>query len=211
VSFAVLAALVGLAMIAFLVAERRDWRLGKWLFKPLASAAFVSAAALAGHATTTAYGRYVLVALALSWLGDVLLIPKSRRAFRLGLASFLVGHLAFAAAFVARGVAPVATAAAALIAALVAWPVGRWLLPHVSAGLRIPVVAYMTAISAMVALAVGTTVADPRPLVLVAALAFYVSDLSVARDRFVAPGFVNRLWGIPLYYAAQLLFAASLR
>jgi hypothetical protein len=36
-----------------------------------------------------------------------------------------------------------------------------------------------------------------------------LSDLSVARDRFVAPGFVNRAWGLPTYFAAQLLLAAS--
>jgi uncharacterized membrane protein YhhN len=199
-----------LTMTAFLVAEQRNWRLGKWLFKPLASAAFVVAAATAPQAISTAYGRWVLIALALSWLGDVLLIPRSHAAFRLGLGSFLVAHLGFAAAFVARGVALPATAVAGAVAALVAWPVARWLVPHVSTSLRLPVAAYMIAISTMVALAVGTTIAQPRPLILVAALAFYVSDLSVARDRFVAPGFVNRLWGIPLYYAAQILFAASL-
>ena len=45
--------------------------------------------------------------------------------------------------------------------------------------------------------------------VMTAAVAFYVSDVSVARDRFVAPGFGNRIWGLPLYYGAQLLFALS--
>ena len=29
----------------------------------------------------------------------------------------------------------------------------------------------------------------------------------MARDRFVAPGFDNRLWGLPLYYGAQIWFA----
>jgi hypothetical protein len=43
-------------------------------------------------------------------------------------------------------------------------------------------------------------------VILAAAVAFYLSDLAVARDRFVAPGFRNRLWGLPLYYGAQLLF-----
>jgi hypothetical protein len=33
----------------------------------------------------------------------------------------------------------------------------------------------------------------------------------VARDRFVAPGFVNRAWGLPLYFGAQLLFAFAIR
>jgi hypothetical protein len=67
----------------------------------------------------------------------------------------------------------------------------------------------MLAISAMVSLAAGSFAARPSLLLLTGAIGFYLSDLSVARDRFVAPGFVNRLWGIPLYYGAQLLFAWS--
>jgi len=40
-------------------------------------------------------------------------------------------------------------------------------------------------------------------------LAFAASDISVARDRFVAPAFINRAWGLPLYYVAQISFALS--
>jgi uncharacterized membrane protein YhhN len=36
---------------------------------------------------------------------------------------------------------------------------------------------------------------------------FFISDLAVARDRFVAPSFANRSWGLPSYYAGQLLLA----
>jgi uncharacterized membrane protein YhhN len=200
---------LALSVAGFLAAERKQWRPGQWLFKPLASAAFVGVALSAG-ATATPYGRWVLAALALSWLGDVLLIPKAMATFRLGLGSFLVGHLAFAAGFVSRGVAWVAVLPAVLVGAAVAWPIARWLLPHVEGKMRAPVIAYMAAITAMVALAVGTTTARPQWLLLTAAVAFYLSDLSVARDRFVAPGFVNRAWGVPLYYAAQLLFALTL-
>jgi len=45
---------------------------------------------------------------------------------------------------------------------------------------------------------------------LAGAALFFVSDLAVARDRFVAPGFANRLWGLPAYYAGQLLIAWSI-
>jgi len=31
----------------------------------------------------------------------------------------------------------------------------------------------------------------------------------VARDRFVAQGFINRAWGLPMYYGGQLLLAYS--
>jgi hypothetical protein len=47
--------------------------------------------------------------------------------------------------------------------------------------------------------------------VLVGALLFFVSDLAVARDRFVSPGFANAAWGLPLYYAATLVLAATVR
>jgi len=36
-----------------------------------------------------------------------------------------------------------------------------------------------------------------------------VSDLSVARDRFVSRSFSNRAWGLPLYYAAQIVFGLA--
>jgi hypothetical protein len=44
----------------------------------------------------------------------------------------------------------------------------------------------------------------------IGALAFAASDISVAVDRFVKPAFVNKLWGFPLYYVAQLLITLSL-
>lgn len=45
------------------------------------------------------------------------------------------------------------------------------------------------------------------PLLLAGAFLFFLSDLSVARERFVAPGFANKLWGLPFYYGGQLLLA----
>jgi hypothetical protein len=33
----------------------------------------------------------------------------------------------------------------------------------------------------------------------------------VARDRFVRHQFLNRAWGLPLYYAAQVLLALTPR
>jgi uncharacterized membrane protein YhhN len=47
------------------------------------------------------------------------------------------------------------------------------------------------------------------PQLLIGAVMFAVSDIFVARDRFVSPSVANRLWGLPLYYAAQLIFALS--
>lgn len=198
-----------LALVGLLVAERSDSSAGRWATKPLASIGFVGAALSAG-ALQSRFGLALLTGLGLSLAGDVLLIAKAKASFRAGLFAFLLGHVAFAAAFVLRGIdGPVAGGALVVVAA-VAVLVGRWLLPHVEPKMRAPVVAYIVVISSMVALAAGTVAAHGRPILLAAATAFYLSDLSVARDRFVAPAFINRLWGLPVYYLAQLLFAFSL-
>ena len=190
-----------------LAAEQRRAQRAVWLAKPLASTGFV-ALALARGAGASGYGRLVLAALVLGWLGDVLLIPKgAKRAFAAGLASFLLGHLAFAVAFVVRGVAAGWLAGGALGAAAVALPISRWLLPHVPERLRLPVRAYVLVISAMVACASGAFGATRDGVLLAGALGFFLSDLAVARERFVAKGFTNKLWGLPLYYGAQLLLA----
>lgn len=143
----------------------------------------------------------------LSLVGDVLLIPKTRGSFLLGLVAFLLGHVAYAAAFVERGVSKGAVGGALLALAVPVAFVARWLLPSVEAKMKVPVIAYMTVITLMVAFSIGTVAAHGNALLVVGAVAFYLSDLAVARERFVAPGFVNRLWGLPLYYGAQLVLA----
>jgi uncharacterized membrane protein YhhN len=199
----------GLATAGLLIADRRGSRAGRWVAKPLASLSFVGLAA-AGGAAGSAYGRAILAALALCVLGDVLLIPeRAGPTFLAGLVSFLLGHLAFAGAFLLLG--PDWTWTAGTAAALVV-PVGlvlRWLLPHLRGPMRVAVPAYVAVITAMVALATGAGWAEASWLLPTGAALFFLSDLSVARDRFVRPGWVNRSWGLPLYYAAQILLALS--
>lgn len=194
-----------LATIALLVAHQSESRRGVWLTKPVAATGFVVAALGAG-AMETSFGRAVLVGLACSWLGDVLLIEQ--RTFLAGLVAFLLGHVAFAVGFVLRGVSPLATACAALGLAPGIVLVWRWLAPHVGK-LRMPVAAYVAVISAMVALAVGASYATPSALALTGAVAFFLSDLCVARQRFIAAQPINQLIGLPLYFGAQLFWAAA--
>jgi len=202
-------ALTVAALAAVLAFERRGVRAGIWVAKPLASAGFIGVAVAAG-ALETPYGVAILIALGWSMLGDVLLIPRGRGpAFLFGIAAFLIGHLGFVVAFAARGVDGVTVAIGGAILLAPAALVARWLRPRLPRGMALPVAAYIAVISAMVATAVGTFVVAPSALVLAGALAFYGSDLFVARQRFVTQAFVNRLVGLPLYYGAQLLLAAS--
>jgi uncharacterized membrane protein YhhN len=195
------------AVAALLWAELKSSRLGIWLIKPVASTLFVITALLAG-ALASSYGQLILLGLLLSWLGDVLLIPKRQLFFIAGLGSFLLAHVAFSGAFLLQPleVLPLALAAAATV--VFATIILRWLWPHLTHDFRPAVVSYLAAISLMVVLAAGT-IATAGPQLLVGAAMFAVSDIFVARDRFVSPSVANKLWGLPLYYGAQLIFALS--
>lgn len=202
-------ALTVVATAALLVAESRGSRAGVWVAKPLASTGFVAAAIAAG-AWESRYGQCILAGLVLSWFGDVFLIPRgAARAFQAGLVSFLLGHVAYVVAFFARGVGFGSAALAAVVVLVVLVVVGRWLLPHVEAGMKMPVRAYIVVISCMVVAATGTVGLHGDGRILLGAVMFYVSDLAVARQRFVVQTLWNSRWGLPLYYGGQLVLAAT--
>lgn len=205
------AAAATLALLAILlVAEWRENRRAIALVKPLVSTGFVAAGYFA-VAEPSLYATAILVGLVLSWWGDVLLIPRDRPAvFRLGILAFLLGHVAYSAAFLARGVDWTATMASAALLAVAGAAILRWLGAHTPDDMRLPVRAYVGVISTMLALAVGTWAAHGAPLVVAGAAMFYLSDLSVATDRFVRRSFLNRLWGLPCYYVAQLVLAFTI-
>jgi uncharacterized membrane protein YhhN len=203
------ALLCAAAVAGLLWAEWRGSRDGLWLTKPVASLAFMWAGLQAG-ALESNYGLLVLLGFALCLLGDLLLIPLDRPAvFRAGVFAFLSGHLAYSAAFLTRPIHLPGLAVAIAILVVALGLVLRWLSPSLPKEMVWPVRAYMLVIGIMSALACGVTAAGGPWAVAVGALAFTASDVSVARDRFVRHGFANRAWGLPLYYAAQLLIAST--
>jgi uncharacterized membrane protein YhhN len=115
--------------------------------------------------------------------------------------------VAYLAAFLLRFESAALAAACALGAALVLWPLLRWLRPNLPAEMKAPVFAYMGVISAMLVAAAGAAPSDAR--ILLGATMFYVSDLFVARERFVTRSFANGGLGLPLYFAAQLVLAST--
>lgn len=198
--------ILGLGGLLWTEAARARWRAP---LKVTASTGFIIVALGAGALDDT-YGRWILVGLGLSWIGDAALLGRSDRAFLVGLGAFLLGHLAYVTAFLSVDLdvtTPGILFGLAWLAAIS--QVARWLTPHVTGRMRAPVSAYITVISVMVVLAGPAGVGRESLLVPLGALAFAVSDIAVARDRFVGGGVVNRLWGLPLYYAGQLLLALS--
>jgi uncharacterized membrane protein YhhN len=182
--------------------------------KLTASAAFV---VLGTRALGTGeFGSWIFAGLAFGAIGDAALLGRGSRAFLAGLGAFLVGHVLYVVAIAA--VVPPADwlglAGAPALAPIILGVGALTVLWPRLGGMKGPVIVYVGAICAMVvgALAIyrGGALGDPRGWVFAAgASLFFVSDLAVARDRFLKRTFSNRAWGLPAYYAGQLLIAWS--
>jgi uncharacterized membrane protein YhhN len=158
----------------------------------------------------SSYLILIVMALAVSWIGDLALSFDGRTPFVVGLVSFAGAHVAYIAAFIARSALdPTTLAIAGTAMAVFAVVVIRWLSPHRPDELRIPIIVYVVIISVMVATAFATNASEPDIRIPIAAVVFAASDLFVARQRFVTSSRVNRLVGLPLYFIAQSIFATT--
>jgi uncharacterized membrane protein YhhN len=182
---------------------RGDRRTEQWA-KPATLIALIVATLVLG-ATDTAAGRWLLVALAFGLAGDVALLEKSDSRFRLGLAAFLVGHVAFVLCFIQVGLDPqgwnylsfLVLGACLLATRQVAAST------YLRGGLALaaPVALYTVVIGAMVIYAFTTG----EPLIAVGATVFAVSDTVLARDRFVRPWEGAQLLVMVTYHVGQAL------
>ena len=209
-----------LACAVLVVGEHRKSKLQRAIAKPIASLAFVATAALAmtaGEPAVPSFGDYqlaIVIGLVLGVAGDIALLGKSSRAFLAGLGAFLLGHIAYVVAFAQLAPHETWLHPLAAIPAGLGLVVLRLLWPRLG-NMRVPVIIYVIAIVTMMAAAIGVARTEAVPetnrwLAFAGAALFFVSDLAVARDRFVAATFANRAWGLPAYYAGQLLLAWSL-
>jgi len=195
-------------LVACLAAGALDYGTASKIGKMTASTGFI-AMALAAGPFQSRYGIAVLVALFFSWWGDFFLMYGNL--FLYGLVAFFIGHVGYGVAFVAHGVRwKWALGALAVLLPFVGL-ILAWLAPNLTDELRIPVYAYMVVITLMVALSVGAWKNHGHWLMFAGALLFYISDIFVARQRFVAPGPENGLIGLPLYFGAQMVFAYGIQ
>jgi uncharacterized membrane protein YhhN len=208
-SAAPLIALISLAVLALLAADRAGRTRLALISKSCASLGFVLLG-LINCRSGDPFDRLVLAGLLFAAAGDVALALPGERTFLAGVGAFAVGHLAYAAAaavYVRSDDVP-AYALAVFAPSLLAY---GWLYSQLGK-MRLPVAVYVLIISLMVvgAISLYELKFGAARLFLVGALLFYASDLSVARDKFVRDEFVNRLWGLPAYYAAQICIALSI-
>jgi uncharacterized membrane protein YhhN len=204
-------AAVGL-LAGLLFFENKESTFGKLLTKTPLSMLFLAAVLVQNHPDQW-YFHFLFMGLFFCLGGDVFLALPSERMFLFGLVSFLLGHVFYVIGFVYLvHIGPLITLGTAIIFGVSA-VVFLYLRPHLGE-MTVPVLVYVAVISLMLSGALAllwapTGTQTGRIMVFTGALLFYLSDLFVARDRFVKKESLNRYIGLPLYYGGQFLLAFS--
>ena len=198
-----------------LVAAAADWMAVhlehkplEYIAKPLTMVLLIGAT-LALDVNDPAVRTWFVVALVFCLAGDVfLMIPKDR--FVLGLAAFLIGHIAYIVGMHVEGVETPRFFVGIVVVMAVLAVIGTIVLRGVRAGpdakLAGPVVAYMFVISAMVASAIGVG----SLAAVVGASLFYLSDALIAWNRFVKETRHAHIAIMVTYHLAQFGLVLSL-
>ena len=196
-----------LALVDWYAVARGDRRTETWA-KPATLLALIAVALVLGAAGSAA-GSWMLGALLLGLAGDVLLLGEGDTRFRLGLAAFLVGHLAYVVSFARLGLDPAGWAWLAWLVLASCLFATRRVVPATflrgGRALAFPVAAYTVVIGAMVIVAFDTG----RQLVALGATVFAASDSLLAVDRFVEPRPWARLAVMVTYHVGQALIVAG--
>lgn len=199
---------------ATLVLAVADWwavatarRSAEYVLKPLVMVALIAATVSLDDPSSSAVRWWMVAGLVCSLAGDVFLMLDDL--FVPGLASFLVGHVAYIVALwnVGVDIVPlgVGLVAVAVLVATIGVRIVRGARGH-DPRLGGPVGLYIGAISLMVASAIGTLV----PAAIVGALLFYASDACIGWSRFGNDFRRARLWIITTYHLGQVGLVLSL-
>jgi uncharacterized membrane protein YhhN len=193
--------------------EKKKNRAPLLIAKSILSLLFVMTALLQPR-PVPAYYHYLLVGLIFCLIGDVCLALPQEKAFRTGLVAFLIGHVFYILSFSSLTQISHWISIGLFIFLGMSAFIFFWLRPHLKSML-IPVLIYIVIITVM---GVGAWAVSwkssfrisGRALILAGALCFYFSDVFVARDKFIKEEYLNRLLGLPLYYAGQFMLAFSI-
>jgi uncharacterized membrane protein YhhN len=186
----------------------------RWLVafaKPVATAALLL---VVGPPPTYIVEKLIAFGIVFSVIGDALLVSDGEKAFFAGTGAFLTAQLLYAAAFwtlrpPAHPVAPVAAVVVVVSALLVA---NLWR----GAGAMRPAVAfYAVAITLMVGTALGTIGGPAHPAAAICAAAgavlFYISDATLAWDKFKRPLRHVSFVTMGVYWVGQIGIALAAR
>lgn len=180
-----------------------------YLGKPFATLAVIVLAARSAPAVSLRYRTLITAGLICSLVGDVFLMLPSDQ-FIAGLASFLVAHVLYIAAFSGSG-GGVRDVTAAAAVALIGGLMLAMLWPHLGA-LRLPVTVYVGVIATMAWQAVARwrhcDTADAR-LAAIGATVFLISDAALAWGKFRGDFPGSAAVVLVTYWLAQWCIARS--
>ena len=210
------------AETAFILFEHRKKMLSALLFKALASLLFVLggvfALSLAVHMN---FARLILIGLMLGAIGDVclnlrfLLTDGAKRAFLLGIAAFLLGHVAYVIALISC--APAALLYALPAAAVVSFFLIRFVLSRIEVGGAIKTfgIVYLCVVFLMACVALTLFLLEPQnpghTLFAVGGVLFAASDVLLVLGQFgrrTYRGF--RALNLSLYYVGQVCICLTI-
>jgi uncharacterized membrane protein YhhN len=197
-----------LIVSGLVVSEYYNFKIGEYIFKPVAASSFVFISFKLG-AFESGYGCLILFSLVLCAVGDILLLSRKLRiSFFCGMLVFAIAHLSFSLAFIKSGTFDFASLVTFLPLIMILGCINfMYLLPKVPHKFKPFILLYGLAIFMMITSAY--TFMYEQKLILIAATFFVLSDIFVAKDRFIKRSTKNALLITPLYFAAQGLFAFS--
>lgn len=190
-----------------------------YLLKPGTMLLIITLAATRLSGAPSPFGWLILAGLLCSVAGDVfLMLPRER--FTAGLASFLVAHLFYIAAFWLMAPPRLAGSELAVLALLAGIALPMYV--RLARGIRekgrdrllLPVALYISVITLMVWRAAGT-MSSPTPLPsppllpVAGAMLFYISDAALAWDKFVTPLPWRHIIVMSTYFGAQYCLALT--
>lgn len=142
---------------------------------------------------------WIVAALLCGLVGDIVLLPQVDR-FVVGLAAFLVGHLAYSVAFATLWSPSAWLVVGAVGVTALIWTVGRPIERTLrGSALHLPVLAYIAVTAFVVVTGAGTG----RVLIIVGTLAFAASDGLLGAGRFLQPSRDLRVGVHVLYQLGQ--------
>ena len=199
-------------LLGLLYYEKKEDRKPLLIVKSVLSLLFVITALLQLHPVPDYY-HYLFAGLIFCLIGDVCLALPQKKAFMVGLVAFLVGHVLYTVGFSALTQIYDWISGWLFIIFCMSALTFLWLRPHLKSML-VPVLLYILVITVMVSGAWGvfwksSFQISGRIFILLGSLCFYVSDVFVARNKFIKEEYRNRLLGLPLYYTGQFLLAFS--
>jgi uncharacterized membrane protein YhhN len=178
--------------------------------KPLSTILIIAVAALAATPLPEAYKTLILAGLLFSLLGDIaLMFPE--KWFTAGLAAFLAAQVLYVLAF--RPAIGYKASTVIFLPFIFFGLLMFFLLAPNLGKLKVPVLVYVAAITAMAGFAANRFVdlGGMRPLLAFAgAVLFLISDSVLAYDRFGRKLGPARILVLATYFPAQLLIALSI-